>query len=55
MLRPATPGGVAGPHTLVNHALEIKPPAAAQCAGRAFASVARIASPNAPPPEESSL
>jgi hypothetical protein len=54
MLRPATPSGAAGPHTLVNHALEIKPPGA-QCAGRAFASAVRIASPNAPLPEANSL
>jgi hypothetical protein len=54
MLRPASPPGFAGPHTLVNHAVEIKPPSA-QCAGRALASAARIASPNAPLPEANSL
>jgi hypothetical protein len=54
MGRPATPLGAAGPNTLVVRTLEIKPPTA-QCAGRAFASVVRIASPNAPPPAEYSL
>jgi hypothetical protein len=50
---PATPG-VAGPPTLVNRFLERKSPAA-QWAGRAFASAARIASPNAPVPGANSL
>jgi|KBSSwiStaDraftv2_1062776.scaffolds.fasta_scaffold96174_3 hypothetical protein len=54
MVRPATPPGVTGPNTLVVRSLEIKPPAT-QCAGRAFASEARIASPNAPVPLVNSL
>jgi hypothetical protein len=55
MVRPATPSGAAGRTTLVNHSLERKRPALAQWAGRAFASLARTASPKAPVPEANSL
>ena len=54
MVRPTTPPGVVGPTTLVACFLQRKPPGA-QCAGRAFASLARSASPSAPVPEANSL
>jgi hypothetical protein len=54
MVRPTTPPGVVGPTTLVARFLQRKPPGA-QCAGRAFASLARSASPSAPVPEANSL
>jgi hypothetical protein len=48
MVRPAAPPGATGPNTLVVRSLEIKP-LDTQCAGRAFASAARIASLKPPP------
>ena len=48
MVRPVAPPGATGPNTLVVRSLEIKPPDT-QCAGRAFASDGRMASPNVLP------